>query len=108
LVTFDLTTTEEMNIFRSNPAYYADNVLYGLGLINQSGDECGLIEICTFYRIATSQINFDNLASFIESSYEKIAYVSITRNSRMIDGHQGFLVTSKDFLEIYAGQQVTG
>jgi hypothetical protein len=96
LVSFDLTTNEEMKISRLNPTYYADHVIYYLSLINQSGEECGLIEICTFYRPSSSQINLDNLVSFIVSSYENMTYASITQNNRMIDGHQGFLVTSKD------------
>lgn len=98
LVTFNLTTTEEMNITSLDPAYLTDHVLYALRLANRSEDECGLIGVCTFYRPASSRINIDNLASFIETIYRNTAYSTINKSKRMIDGHQGFLVSGLDLL----------
>lgn len=96
LVTFNLTTTEEMKITRLDPMYHGDHVLYALRLVNQSEYEYGLIGVCTFYRPASYHINIDNLASFIETSYRNMTYNSINKSVRMIDGHQGFLVTGID------------
>jgi len=96
LVTFNLTTREEMNVTGLDPVYRGDHVLYALKLVNRSEDECGLIGVCTFYRPASSHINIDNLASFIETSYRNMTYSSINRSMKMIDGHRGFLVTGTD------------
>lgn len=99
LVTFNLTTIEKMNFSELNPKYYNNHVLYGLRLSNRTGNECGLIGICTFYQPAPSYISLDNLASFVEASYKNMTYSHITRNQRIIDGHFGFLVTCVDLSE---------
>jgi hypothetical protein len=96
LVTFNLTTIEKMNFSKLNPVYYGNNILYGLRLSNRTGNDCGLIGICTFYQPAPSYISLDNLASFVESSYKNMTYSHITRTQRTIDGHLGFVVTGVD------------
>lgn len=96
LVTFNLTTDEKMNFSQMKPIYYNNNVLYGLNLTNQNGDECGSIGICTFYQPATSFISLDDLALFIETSYKNMNYSQISKNQRTIDGHLGFVVAGVD------------
>ncbi len=98
LVCFNLTTGEKMNISQLRPAYYGDNVLYGLQFRDQKGDECGLIGICTFYRPASLSISLDNLGSFVEASFRNLTYSHITRNQRPIDGRSGFLIEGIDSL----------
>jgi hypothetical protein len=93
LISFNLTTTERMNISQLKPIYYSDNVQYGLQLKDRNGNECGLIGVCTFYHPAESYISPDNLASFIESSFNNTSHSRITRTQRAIDGYPGFLVT---------------
>jgi len=96
LVTFNLTTIENMNFSQLKPVYYSNNVLYGLRLTDRNGDESGLIGICTFYQPAPSYISLDDLASFVEASYRNMTYSQITRTQRTIDGHLGFVVTGID------------
>jgi hypothetical protein len=96
LVSFNLTTTEKMNISQLKPIYYDENVQYGLRLSDRNGRECGLIGICIFYRPAASHINPDSLGSFVEASYNNTTYSHITRNQRIIDGYSGFFVTGTD------------
>jgi hypothetical protein len=96
LVTFNLTTIEKISFSQMKPIYYSNNVLYGLRLSDRNGEECGLIGICTFSQPAPSYISLDELASFIEASYRNMTYSQITRTSRTIDGHLGFVVTGVD------------
>jgi hypothetical protein len=42
LVSFNLTTTEKINISQLKPIYNNDNVQYGLQLKDRNGEECGL------------------------------------------------------------------
>lgn len=96
LVFFNLTTTERMNISQLKPIYYNDDVQYGLQLKDRNGEDCGLIGICTFYHPAASYISPDNLAAFIEASFNNTSHNHVTRNQRAIDGHPGFFVTGTD------------
>jgi hypothetical protein len=69
---------------------------YAVYVEHRTGNDRGLIGICTFYQPAPSYISLDNLASFVEASYKNMTYGHITRNQRTIDGHLGFVVTGVD------------
>jgi tetratricopeptide (TPR) repeat protein len=93
LVTFDLNTTEKLQVSEVEPRIYEDYRQYGLKLEDKAGKDCGWIGVNIYYKPISNSLN-DSEAD--TEKYYKIMYGQVTVKWIVIDGHKGYEVTGID------------